>query len=348
MGMTLEEVRKMAKEKMKGHCGVYKLCDGAYNKLCQNQGYGGPIGIGGAGSGASFHNNVKALEKIHFKMKLVSDHFKPDTTTTIFGQSVSMPIMGASVSGVNSFGGDKVITEQDFCRFTVLGCKETNTFSFRGDTYTYDVDCTPGLDAIKEAGGLGVKISKPRAQDILFKFIELTEEAGALAFGVDIDGCGSVTMANYNKPVFRKSVEDLRELVSATKLPFVVKGVMCVEDALAAVEAGAKAVVVSNHGGRVLDHTPGTAEVLPNIASEIKGKVTLFADGGVRNGYDVLKMLALGADAVLVGRDIVRAAVGGGIEGVKILMQFLQNTLAKAMLMTDCQTLDDITSDILC
>ncbi|MFX0091008.1 MAG: alpha-hydroxy-acid oxidizing protein, partial [Candidatus Hodarchaeota archaeon] len=157
-----------------------------------------------------------------------------------------------------------------------------------------------------------------------------------------------VTMAKYNKPVFRKSIDDLKELVSATNLPFVVKGVMCAEDALAAIEAGAKAIVVSNHGGRVLDHTPGTADVLPEIVAEVKGKITVLADGGIRNGYDALKMLALGAEGVLVGRDIIRAAVGAGIEGVQVHMKFLQNTFAKAMLMTGCSTLKDIKRDILC
>jgi 4-hydroxymandelate oxidase len=91
---------------------------------------------------------------------------------------------------------------------------------------------------------------------------------------------------------------------------------MCVEDAVAALNAGADAIVVSNHGGRILDHTPGTADILPEIVSAVKGKALILVDGGLRTGYDVLKMLALGADGVLIGRDIIRAAVGGGKEGV--------------------------------
>jgi isopentenyl diphosphate isomerase/L-lactate dehydrogenase-like FMN-dependent dehydrogenase len=154
-------------------------------------------------------------------------------------------------------------------------------------------------------------------------------------------------MAVHNKPVYRKSISDLKELSGSTGLPFIVKGVMCAEDALAAVDTGADAVVVSNHGGRVMDHTPGTAEVLPDIAGALKGKAVIFVDGGVRTGYDVLKMLALGADGVLVGRDIVRAAVGGGIEGVKVHMEYVKKTLAKAMLMTGCPSIKDISKDIL-
>ncbi|UCG90457.1 MAG: alpha-hydroxy-acid oxidizing protein, partial [Candidatus Heimdallarchaeota archaeon] len=98
----------------------------------------------------------------------------------------------------------------------------------------------------------------------------------------------------------------------------------------------------------VLDHTPGTADVLPEIVEVLKDrKVMILADGGIRTGYDVLKMLALGADAVLIGRDIVRAAVGGGSEGVRLQMDYLGETLRKAMKMTGCSSLEKINSNIL-
>jgi len=132
-----------------------------------------------------------------------------------------------------------------------------------------------------------------------------------------------------------------------TSLPVVIKGIMCAKDAQVAVEAGASAVVVSNHGGRVLDSTPGTADVLEEIVEAVSAsKVMVLADGGIRTGYDVLKMLALGAKAVLIGRDIVRAAVGAGSDGVRLQMEYLQKTLTKAMLMTGCKSLAQISSDI--
>ncbi|MHC4293356.1 MAG: alpha-hydroxy-acid oxidizing protein, partial [Planctomycetota bacterium] len=140
---------------------------------------------------------------------------------------------------------------------------------------------------------------------------------------------------------------DIRELVAATSLPVVIKGIMCAEDAVMAAEAGAAAIVVSNHGGRVLDSTPGTADVLPEIAKAVSAsQVMVMVDGGIRTGYDVLKMLALGAKAVLVGRDIVRAAVGAAGDGVRLQMEYLQKTLAKAMLMTGCASLSQVSSDI--
>jgi 4-hydroxymandelate oxidase len=345
--MTLEDVRANAREKLKGICGVYKICDGDPSRLCQRQSYGSALGIGGIGSGASFTNNVLALNNIKLKMRLIGESFEPDTSYSFFGHELSMPIMGASTAGVNSFGGSSVITEEDFCKAVVLGCKEANTIGWRGHTYTYSLENPIGLNAIEEAGGLGIKICKPMEQDVITQYFKKAEEAGLIGVGVDIDGCGSFAMRKNNNPVYRKTPEEIRELVKSTPLPVIIKGVMTVEDAQIATSVGAAAIVVSNHGGRVMDHTPGTADVLSKIASVVKGKIKIIVDGGIRTGYDVLKMLALGAESVLIGRDVIRAAVGAGAEGVKLQMEFLGETLRKAMIMTDCKNLKEISSDII-
>ncbi|MHA1234884.1 MAG: alpha-hydroxy-acid oxidizing protein, partial [Promethearchaeota archaeon] len=303
--MTLTKVREEAKKKLMGVCGVYKICDGDAMRICQGQSYGRPLGFGGIGSGASFNNNVLALKKLKLKMKTIGDPFEADTTYDFFGRELSMPIMGASIAGVNSFGGEKVISEKEFCRSVVLGCKDAGTIGWRGDTYTYSLDESYGIDAIAEANGLGVKIVKPREQKVIIDFFKKAEKAGSVAVGVDIDGCGSYAMATHNKPVFHKNFDDLKELVSSTTLPVIIKGIMSLDDAVAAKDAGAAAIVVSNHGGRVLDHTPGTVEVLPEIVVELEGKTRIIIDGGFRTGYDILKALALGAESVLIGRDIV-------------------------------------------
>lgn len=163
-----------------------------------------------------------------------------------------MPIYGAHATGVNSFGGEKVITELDYAHATVKGCQEADTIAFRGDTYTveYKFDqepYPPCYDAIKSVNGHGIKIFKPRAQDTILKDMKYYEEIGTIALGTDIDGAGSTIMPSYGKPVFKKSEEDLKELITATSLPFIVKGVMCVDDAMFSVGVGAAAIVVSNH-----------------------------------------------------------------------------------------------------
>jgi 4-hydroxymandelate oxidase len=332
---------------MKGICGVFGTCNGDRNRVCQNHSYGSPLQFGGIGSGTSFWNNFVALDQVRLNMQTILPHFIADTSMELFGLELSMPIMPASVSGVNSFGGEAVITESAFCEAVIKGSKQAGTIGWRGDTYTYSHDQTPGLDAIEHAEGWGIKICKPRAQEDIIHFYKHAERIGAKAVGIDVDGAYSHAMTRHHKAVFHKSVDDLKELRQATSLPFIIKGIMGPFEAQTAVEAGADAIVVSNHGGRVLDYTPGTAEVLPRIVSEVGNQVKVLVDGGVRTGFDVLKMLALGADAVLIGRDIVRAAVGGGSEGVRLQLEYLQKTLLQAMSMTGVAELKKITKQIL-
>jgi 4-hydroxymandelate oxidase len=342
---TLEEVRDLARNRFKGICAVYPHCDGRDDRICQREAYGKPIGFGGVGSGAGFRANVASLAALRLKTRLIGQHFEADTGLAFCGMQLSMPIMGAPTSGIGRY--TEAITETDFCRATIRGCREAGTITWRGDTWFYTEHSYPALDALEREGGNGIPIFKPRSQDVLKKLIARAEKIGCPAVGVDLDGCGSTIMARHGQEVFRKSVRELRELVGTTSLPFIAKGIMTPEDAEACVDAGIKVVAVSNHGGRVLDSTPGVAEVLPRIVRRIGGKALITADGGIRTGYDVLKMLALGADAVLVGRDIARAAVGGGSLGVKLQMERLHQTLRRAMVMTGCPDLAQVGSDIL-
>ena len=122
---------------------------------------------------------------------------------------------------------------------------------------------------------------------------------------------------------------------------------MTPEEAQMAAETGAAAIVVSNHGGRVLDHTPGAADVLPEIAHKVKGKVIIFCDGGIRYGTDVLKLIALGADAVLVGRPLIHGAFGGGQEGVALMLNKMKGELVNAMILTGTGSIRNVSKDIL-
>ncbi|MBW2305826.1 MAG: alpha-hydroxy-acid oxidizing protein [Deltaproteobacteria bacterium] len=338
--MDLTEVRERAREKMKGVCGVYKVCDGMPERLCQGIKYGKPIGIGGVSTGASFTANVEALDQFKLKTRLIAPHAEPDMKASFLGREVAFPIFCTSMSGVKiSMGGG--IIELEFARAVMQGCKAAGTIGFIGDGAETFED-RPGLQAILEAGGWGVQIFKPRDQKILLALIQEAEKAGAIAVGVDVDGAGSVPMAMKGQPVFRKSIEELKELVQSTSLPFIIKGITSEEDAELALETGCKVVSISNHGGRVLDHMLGVAEVLPRLVPLLKGNVTITADGGVRTGFDVIKMLALGADFVMVGREMIRAAIGGGPEGIRLEMEFLSKDLRKAMIMTGSNSLSDI------
>ena len=121
---------------------------------------------------------------------------------------------------------------------------------------------------------------------------------------------------------------------------------MTVKGARKALEAGASGIVVSNHGGRVLDQCPATAEVLPAIADEVGGQMKIFVDGGIRTGLDVLKALALGADGVLIGRPFVTMVYGGAAEGVDAYVRKLTAELRDGMAMCGVHSLDEITREI--
>ena len=163
--------------------------------------------------------------------------------------------------------------------------------------------------------------------------MELVRKSGAFAAAMDIDAAGLPFLKNLTPPAGSKTVEELAGIIRAAGVPFIVKGVMTVKGALKAKEAGAAAIVVSNHGGRVLDQCPATAEVLPEIAEAVGGgSMKILVDGGIRNGSDVFKALALGADGVLICRPFVTAVYGGAEEGVAELVNRVGGQLKDTML----------------
>ena len=173
--------------------------------------------------------------------------------------------------------------------------------------------------------------------------------AGIAAFTGDgtnpavIDAAGLPFLKNLTPPAGSKTVDELKEIVKLMNgKPFILKGIMTVNGAKKALEAGASGIVVSNHGGRVLDQCPATAEVLPAIVDAVGGKMTILVDGGIRTGMDVFKALALGADAVLIGRPFVNMVYGGGAEGVQVYVDKLKAELADTMAMCGAHKLSDI------
>jgi len=337
--MDLMTLRKKAKEELKGYCRVCPVCNG---RACAGE----APGMGGMGTGQAFEANLEALDAYRLNMRTLHAVKAADTTLPLFGRELSMPILAAPMTGVLYNMGGK-LSEAAFIRMIVEGAQHAGTIGMSGDgadPALYE----SGLDAIKASKGHGIPVIKPRGQEAIKALLAKTEAAGAVAVGMDVDGAGLAVMALKGQPVSPKTPEELRELIGATKLPFLVKGIMTPDEAELAFDAGAAAIVVSNHGGRVLDHTPGAAEVLPGIARAVKGRGVILADGGVRSGVDVLKYLALGADAVLIGRPLIVGAFGGGAEGVTFLLQKLRNELAAAMLLTGTASVREVSPHILC
>lgn len=336
--MNYSEVLKNARENLNGSCKVCAVCNG---KACAGQ----VPGMGGKGTGDAFTVNVEALAKRKINMRVIHNASDPDTSIELFGRKIDIPVFAAPVSGTTLNMGGKY-TEEEYISWIIGGCLDGGIYPMVGDT-AVDSFLITNLEQVKKFDGKGIAIIKPWENKNVISKIKLAEEAGVFTVGMDIDGAGLITLALHGKPVEPKTVEQIKEIVESTELPFILKGIMTVDEALLAVEAGAHAIVVSNHGGRVLDQTPGVAEVLPAIAKAVKGKVTILADGGVRNGVDILKMLALGADAVLVGRPFVTASFGGQREGVKTYIDNLKGELKSAMVLTGCKSIKDIDSRIL-
>lgn len=336
--MDYKELLKSARENLNGSCKVCKVCNGV---VCAGE----VPGMGGKGSGSSFIENNKSLEKVKINMRVIHNVSNPDMTIELFGKKMSAPIFAAPVTGTTLNMGGK-ITEREYIKPVVEGCINSGIYAMVGDT-AVDEFLIENLSVLKENNGEGIVFIKPWENEDIKRKIKLAEEAGAFAVGVDIDACGLVTLSMHGKTVQPKNVEQIRELKDSTNLPFILKGIMTVEDALMAVEAGVDAIVISNHGGRVLDCTPGSCDVLPKIAEAVKGKVTILADGGVRTGVDVLKMIGLGADAVLIGRPFVTASFGGAIDGVETYVNKLKSELSATMILTGCQTVKDIDSKVI-
>ncbi|WP_198419813.1 alpha-hydroxy-acid oxidizing protein [Geomonas edaphica] len=336
------DVLKVAREKMYPRCRVCPECDGV---ACSGE----VPGMGGLDSGRAFRNNLQALAKYDLKMRTFHDVKKPDTSITIFGAKLSMPILSGITGGVTyNMGLGGKVGEDEYAEGIIGGCVLAGTIGFAADGIgdplaTYETR----LKTVAKYKGRAVAQIKPRSQADIIQRIRLIEATGAPFFAIDIDSAGRAARALPGQTVEPKTLEQLREIARSTKLPFVVKGVMTPEEAVAAYKVGAAGIVVSNHGGRVLDHTPGTAQVLPAIADKVKGKMTIFVDGGIRYGADVLKMLALGADAVLVGRPLVRGSVGGGAEGVAAILKKMQDELVVAMTLTGTADVKKVSRDIL-
>ncbi|TKB27104.1 alpha-hydroxy-acid oxidizing protein [Desulfopila sp. IMCC35006] len=321
----MKEIRNNARKMMDPYCKVCPICNG---KACAGQ----VPGMGGLGSGSSFISNIEAISKIKFNMRLIHDVIEPDTTVNLLGKKLTLPILAAPIGGV-SFNMGGAVSEEDYIQAIINGCKAKGIIGCSGDGVP-DFIHQAGFNAIKAADGHGIPFIKPWEDEELFKKIEAAKATGTDIIGMDIDAAGLITLRKMGRPVSPKSLEKLTEIIRKTQTKFILKGVMTVDEAELAVAAGADAIIISNHGGRVLDSAPGAADVLAAIADTVKGKITILADGGVRTGGDVLKMLALGADAVLVGRPFSVAAVGGLQQGVETYIDTIAAELKQTMVLT--------------
>ncbi|MUM77946.1 alpha-hydroxy-acid oxidizing protein [Pseudodesulfovibrio sp. F-1] len=337
----MKETRDKARELMKGYCRVCRVCDG---KACAGE----VPGMGGLGTAASFKNNVTALARVRLNMRLLHGVTAPDTAVSLLGFDLSMPVLAAPIGGV-SFNMGGGVSEEDYIEAVVAGCRNAGVVGCTGDGVP-PVIHESGFAAIAGSEGHGIPFIKPWEGAELDEKLDKARATGCTLFGMDVDAAGLITLRQMGRPVSPKTPEELEAIIARVHGwggKFILKGVMTPDEALLAARVGADAIVVSNHGGRVLDHTPGTAEVLAGVAAAVRGRLTVLVDGGVRDGADVLKMVALGADAVMIGRPISVAAVGGLQEGVEQYLAAVRAQLVQAMILTGSPDMASVSSCIL-
>jgi len=336
--MTYPEVLAAARENLT-KCKACPTCNG---KACGNN----IPGPGSKGVGDTAMRNYDKWREIRVNMDTISDVTTPDTSLDFFGKTFRFPFFAGPVGAVVAHYGDKY-NDKSYNDVLVKACAEGGIAAFTGDGLDATV-MQVACEAIAASNGIGVPTVKPWNLETIEGKMELVKASGSFAVAMDIDAAGLPFLKGMNPPAGAKTVEQLSQIAKMAGKPFIVKGVMTVAGALKAKEAGAAGIVVSNHGGRVLDQCPATAEVLCSIVDALKGSgVKVIVDGGIRTGVDVFKALAMGADAVIICRPFVPMVYGGAEEGVKLYIEKIGAELADTMAMCGAKTIADITRDMI-
>ena len=321
--MNYNEILAAARECVGPYCKACPVCNG---RACGNA---------MPGPGCKFPGNVAARnfdkwQEICVNMDTLCPNAEPDISFELFGHQFVAPIFAAPLGALDMHYGPKY-KDQQYNAILIKAAAEYGVMALTGDGVNPDIMKSSVVD-MKKVGGMGAPTIKPWNIDTIK---EKMAEAGA----------GLPFLKAMNPNAGSKSVEEMREIIGYAKMPFIIKGIMTPAGARKAVEAGAGAIVVSNHGGRVQGGVPSTAEVLPAIAEAVKGKITIIVDGGIRSGVDVFRALALGADAVLIGRPLLTMIYGGGEEGFRVYMDKIIGELKSTMTMCGAASLKDITRD---
>ena len=336
--MSYNKVLENARNCIGDYCKACTECNG---RVCRNT----MPGPGAKGIGDTAIRNYDKWKEIRINMDTLTESKPIDMSIDLFGKKFKYPFFAGPVGAVNLHYGDKY-NDVSYNNILVSACANYGILAFTGDGVNPEV-MKSATTSIKTVGGLGIPTIKPWNLDTIKEKMQLVKDSGAIAVAMDIDAAGLPFLKNMNPPAGAKSVEELKEIIKLSNLPFIVKGIMTVKGALKAKEAGADAIVVSNHGGRVLDQCPATAEVLADIVDAVGDSMKIFVDGGIRSGVDIFKALALGSDGVLICRTFVNALYGGEEEGIKTYIDKLASELEDTMSMCGAYSLNDISRDMI-
>lgn len=276
------------------------------------------------------------FDRILLEMRHI-DGVKPDTGVELFGEKFAMPIATAALSHLNGTCEQGMAKMAEGAALAGALC-----FSGMGEREELADMCRTGARVIK--------IIKPHEDNaVVFEKIRQAQEDGAFGVGMDIDhafnGQGEYDTV-CGLPMKPKSMEELQSFVQATRLPFVVKGVLSTMDARKALSVGAAGIIVSHHHG-IMDYAVPPLMILPEIVKVIGGRIPIFVDCGVESGMDAFKALALGADAVCVGRAIMAPLKEKGAEGVKDSFLRMNSELKGVMARTGFANVEAINDSVI-
>ncbi len=319
-------------------CKACYICNGI---ACKNT----IPGPGAKGIGDVATRNWQKWQEIRVNMDTLFETSEIDISVELFGKRFELPVFAGPVGAVKMHYGDKY-TDLEYNDILLSGTKQAGIAAFTGDGMDPLV-MESAAKMIKKYDGCGVPTIKPWNIETIKEKFDLVKDSGCFAAAMDIDAAGLPFLKNMTPPAGGKNAQQLEEIIKLSPVPFIVKGVMTVKGALKAKKAGASAIIVSNHGGRVLDGTPATAEVLPEIIDAVGNHMTVLVDGGIRSGLDVFRALALGASGVVIARPFVTAAYGGGTEGIQVYVDKLKSELRDVMSMCGAKNISEINSNML-
>ncbi|QBD79118.1 alpha-hydroxy-acid oxidizing protein [Ktedonosporobacter rubrisoli] len=314
---------------------------------------------GGSDDEVTLRECRRAFERIRLRPRVLVDVSTIEMRTTVLGTPVSMPILIAPTAahGLAHAHGEVA---------TVRAAGQSETLMIVSTTAALGI----AEVAAAASGPLWFQLYTHHSLEITGKLVRQAEELGyrAIALTVDIPRLGNRERDLYNKFVLEERTplpnypsqditalerhmidtwETVDWLRATTKLPILLKGILTAEDALLAIEHKVAGIIVSNHGGRQLDGAIPSIEALPEVVEAVKGRCEVYVDGGIRRGTDILKALALGARAVLIGRPIIWGLAVDGQQGVLRVLEILRNELEMAMALAGRPNLASIDPSLL-
>lgn len=332
--MTYQEVLENAKKTIGPNCKVCQECNGLG---CKNT----MPGPGSKAPGNGAYDNYMAWRKIKLNMDCLVENTPIDTKVNMFGKEFDFPLITAPIGSIKLQynPGDDVA---DFNENCLAACEKLGIMHAFGNGLERRI-WDRAIESGRKHGNNAIPVFNPDSEEAIKELMDLYKD-GELppAMCVVIDSAGLPHLRKLNGKGGTKSVEEIKRLKEYAKTPLIIKGIMTAESAEKAVSAGADAIIVSNHGGRVLPETPGTAEVLPEIVEAVKGKVKIMVDGGIRSGIDVFKALAMGADMCLICRPVLISYYGGKSEGIECYLNKIREELKDTMYMCGARKISDI------